>query len=259
MDTITSLQNPIVKLLRSLDRKKERQETGLFLAEGEKVLERAKALGWQPSYLVARAGADAAPWVDWAKSVGAKYLNVSETVMASLSPLGNPPDVIAAFPQRWVNLPIAPTDSEPWLALEHIRDPGNLGTIIRTADAVNAQGLVLLGQSCDPYQRDCVRATMGSIFKLPLIKLATAEFSRFAKAWPGDVVGTQPAATSDFRRTYRPPALLLLGSEGAGLPPDLAKLCTVLVRIPMPGGTESLNIAAAAALMLYEIRRDDLG
>jgi TrmH family RNA methyltransferase len=259
MDTITSLQNPIVKLLRSLDRKKERQETGLFLAEGAKVLLRAKTLGWRPACLVTRAGAEAAPWIHWAKSVGAKHLNASDSVMTSLSPQGNPPDVIAAFPQRWANSPIVPGGSAPWLALEDIRDPGNLGTLIRTADAVDAQGLILLGQSCDPYSRDCVRATMGSIFKMPLFKFATAEFAKLTTTWPGDIVGTHPSAAQDFRRAYRPPVLLLFGSEGSGLSPSLTKLATTRVRIPMPGGTESLNVATAAALMLYEVRRADLG
>jgi RNA methyltransferase, TrmH family len=259
MDTITSLQNPIVKLLRSLDRKKERQETGLFLAEGAKVLERARTLGWQPKYLVTRAGVELSGWTDWAKSSGARHLPVSDSLMRSLSPQGNPPDIIAAFPQKWTEPPVKPHGPEPWLALEDVRDPGNLGTIIRTADAINAQGVMLLGQSCDPYSKECVRATMGSIFKVPLPKLGVQDFAGLARSWPGDVIGTHLAAPDDFRRTYRSPTLLLLGSEGSGLSPELAKLCTLLVRIPMPGATESLNIGAAAALMLYEIRRNDLG
>jgi TrmH family RNA methyltransferase len=259
MDTITSLQNPIVKLLRSLDRKKVRQETGLFLAEGRQVLERAKALEWKPEYLLARASIEATEWADWTTSTGGKYLKVSGAILASLSPQGNPPDIVAAFSQRWASKPAAPSGLEPWLALEEIRDPGNLGTIIRTADAIDARGVILLGQSCDPYARECVRATMGSIFRVPLFKLNAEEFARLSSQWPGDVIGAHLSAKTDFRRSYRHPALLLLGSEGSGLSQDLTDLCTVLVRIPMPGTTESLNVATAAALLLYEICRNDLG
>ena len=139
-----------------------------------------------------------------------------------------------------------------WVGLEDMRDPGNLGTIIRTADAVAASGVILVGQSCDAYGRDCVRATTGSIFAVPLVRMDSQAFTALCKGWPGDVIGTDMKASEDFRRTYRSPALLVMGSEGHGLSENVSEACKTMVRIPMPGGAESLNVATAAALMLYE-------
>ena len=123
---------------------------------------------------------------------------------------------------------------------------------------MSAAGLILIGQSCDPYGPDCVRATTGSIFALPLLKQEYSEFAALLKSWSGEIVGTAANAKTDFRRDYRAPSLLIIGSEGTGLSPRLSRLCTTLVRIPMSGDTESLNVAVATALMLYEIRKGAL-
>jgi TrmH family RNA methyltransferase len=145
------------------------------------------------------------------------------------------------------------------VALEAIRDPGNLGTIIRTADAVGASGVTLVGSSCDPYSREAVRASMGSIFNVPLVRLSQESFLALAAAWKGDVVGTHLSGREDFRAVpYRAPALLAMGSEGPGLSPELAGACSRLVKIPMAGRLDSLNLAVATALMLYEIRKGSL-
>jgi TrmH family RNA methyltransferase len=146
-----------------------------------------------------------------------------------------------------------------WVALEAIRDPGNLGTIIRTADAVAAGGVILVGNSCDPYSREAVRASMGSIFNVPLVRMNAERAVGLAGAWKGDVVGTHLSAREDFRVVrYRAPTLLMMGSEGPGLSPALAAACSRLVKIPMAGRLDSLNLAVATALMLYEIRKDRL-
>jgi len=145
------------------------------------------------------------------------------------------------------------------VALEAIRDPGNLGTIIRTADAVGANGVILIGSSCDPYSREAVRASMGSIFHVALVRLGLEGFLAWAGAWKGDVIGTYLSSQQDFRAAaYRAPTLLAMGSEGPGLSPKMAGACTRLVKIPMAGRLDSLNLAVATALMLYEIRRDRL-
>jgi TrmH family RNA methyltransferase len=154
--------------------------------------------------------------------------------------------------------PREPEKNAVWIALEDIRDPGNLGTIIRTADAVGASGVILVGQSCDPFSRECVRATMGSLFSVPLVRMDPKAFAALASKWPGDLIGTRMKAERDFRSTYRLPALIVMGSEGSGLSPEIASLCTAEVRIPMAGNAESLNVAIAAALMLYEVRRPAL-
>ena len=146
-----------------------------------------------------------------------------------------------------------------WVALEAVRDPGNLGTIIRVADAVGASGVMLVGSCADPYSREAVRATMGSVFNVPLVHLPAREFVAWARNWRGEIVGTHLRARHDFRGLrYRVPTLLLMGSEGPGLSPELGAVCSRMVRIPMAGRLDSLNLAVATALVLYEIRKDRL-
>jgi TrmH family RNA methyltransferase len=241
MAQVMSPQNPAIKLIRSLAEKKYRQETGLFVAEGWEMLDRARKAGWTPEHLVSTEAISA-----WGQT---RPILVSEKIMEGLSGQNNPHNVIATFGQRYVG---EVTPNGVWVALEDMRDPGNLGTIIRTADAVAASGVILVGQSCDPYSGDCVRATTGSIFGVPLVRMETESFIALCKTWQGDVVGTHLKAAEDFRRSYKSPTLLVMGSERRGLSEELAAACKTLVRIPMPGGAESLNVATATALMLYE-------
>ena len=241
MASVTSPQNPTIKLIRSLSEKKFRQETGLFVAEGWEMLDRARKAGWVPEHLVSTEAISA-----WGET---RPILVTEKIIEGLSGQNNPHNVIATFGQRYVG---EVTPNGVWVALEDMRDPGNLGTIIRTADAVAASGVILLGQSCDPYSRDCVRATTGSIFGVPLVHMETWAFIALCKTWRGDVVGTHLKGTEDFRRSYKTPTLLVMGSERRGLSEELAAACNSLVRIPMPGGAESLNVATATALILYE-------
>ncbi len=242
MVPVTSPQNPTIKLIRSLSEKKFRHETGLFVAEGWEMLDRARKAGWVPEHLVSTE-----PISAWGET---RPILVTEKVMEGLSGQNNPQGALATFKRRYAS---EVTPKGVWLALEDMRDPGNLGTIIRTADAVAASGVILVGQSCDPYSGDCVRATTGSIFGVPLLRMEIEAFTALCKTWPGDVVGTHLKGTEDFRRTYRSPTLLVMGSERRGLSEELAAACSSLVRIPMPGGAESLNVASATALMLYEV------
>jgi RNA methyltransferase, TrmH family len=244
MLAITSPQNPTVKLIRSLTEKKFRQETGLFVAEGWAMLDRARAEGWQPEHLLS-----VDPISAWGDT---QPLLVTEKIMAGLSGQNNPHSALATFTQRYCD---EVTPIGLWLMLEEMRDPGNLGTIIRTCDAVGAQGVILVGPSCDPYSGECVRASTGSIFGVPLVRLGLAEALGLCARWPGDVVGTHLKASEKFRRSYQTPTLIVMGSEGAGLSDDLSAACKTLVRIPMPGRAESLNVATATALMLFEVGR----
>jgi len=241
MLTITSPQNPHVKTVASLAEKKGRRETGLFMAEGVAMLERAADLGCAPVHFIATKLVTI--WED------VRPLIVSGKIMGELSAQNNPHDVLATFKQRYQP---HPGKSGRWLALEEIRDPGNLGTIIRTAEAAGVAGIVLIGDCCDPYSPECVRATTGSIFAVPLVRMKAEGFVDYARAFPGDVVGTAMAAKTDFRRGYMQDALLVLGSESRGLSQEVSAACKTLVRIPMTSGVESLNVATAAALMLYQ-------
>jgi len=248
-EIITSAQNPTIKSIRALDQKKHRQETGLFVAEGVRALERARTGGISPDMVISVTGPQ-----DWGQT---RDIRVSEAVMARLSAQNNPSGLIGVFKQSALLSPFN-AGADIVLALEDIRDPGNLGTIIRTADAVGVRHVVLVGDTCDPFSPETVRATMGSLFGITLARLPTARFAAALDEWQGEIVATAADADLDFRRAYQRPTLLLMGSEGSGLSSGLAAKANVAVRIPMPGQAESLNVATASALLLYEIRRAEL-
>ncbi len=259
--SITSLTNERVKAIRALDMRKERKETGLFVAEGASILVTAREAGFAPETLVVRSGSAASGiakgLVEWALAAGAEVLEVSEAVLAKLASKDNPQSMLAVFRQRWGEPPPAAEISKEaaWVALEEVRDPGNLGTILRTVDAVGGAGVILVGTCCDAYSREAVRATMGSIFSVLLVRLTREAFLAWRAGWRGDVIGTHLDGSEDFRNvTYREPTLLVMGSEGPGLSEALAKTCTRLVKIPMAGRLDSLNLAVATALTLYQLR-----
>jgi RNA methyltransferase, TrmH family len=263
--TINSLQNERVKLIRSLHMRKARRDTGLFVAEGASLLVTARDAGWKPRILVFLAGSAAAgvarDLVRWAEAAGAECLEASQAVLAKLAAKENPQTMLGVFEQAWSSLPPPGSVSAGalWVGLEGVRDPGNLGTVVRTIDAVGASGVVLIGPCVDPYSYEAVRATMGSIFNVPLVRAGLQDGLQWVQRWPGDIVGAHLRASADFRSVaWRRPTLLLMGSEGPGLTPELSAACTRLVRIPMAGRIDSLNLAVATALMLYEIRREHL-
>ena len=258
---ITSLTNDRVKAIRALEMRKVRKETGLFVAEGTALLISARDRGFVPETLVYQVGTNDSGitrgLVTWALKEGAEVLEVSEMVLGKLASKDNPQTVLGVFRQSFSEPP-APEALEPratWLALEEVRDPGNLGTIVRTSDAVSVTGIILIGTCCDPYSTESIRATMGSIFAVPIVKMERAAFLALAALWPGDVVATHLDATYDFRAvSYRGPELVVMGSEGPGLTQDVAKACTRRVKIPMSGTLDSLNLAIATALTLYQVR-----
>ena len=260
---ITSLVNPIVKEIRGLALAKNRKESRLFVAEGLKLVADAVDARWRLRYVVHAARVANEALVERlsvvARARGATIVSVSEQVLGKIARRENPQAVIGVFEQRLTRpTEIRPREADVWIALEAIRDPGNLGTIIRTADAVGAAGVILVGDTVDPFSVEAVRATMGSIFHIPLSRANHAEFDalrgRFAT-----VVGTHLAATTDYREAdYRGPVLLIMGGEQAGLTPAMAAACGLLVKIPMAGKADSLNLAVATGVMLFEIMRDRL-
>jgi TrmH family RNA methyltransferase len=165
------------------------------------------------------------------------------------------------FGQRYLELgEIRADDDDVWVALDRVRDPGNLGTIIRTADAAGAKGIILVGETTDPWGIEAVRATKGSLFHVPSVRTNAAAFLRWRKDWPGMVVGTHLEGAVDYREPdySGQPVLLLMGNEQQGLPPDLAAACDRLCLIPMAGQADSLNLAIATGIMLFELRRHAL-
>ena len=255
--TITSLANPTVKAARALHLRKEREETGLFLAEGLKIVTEAVELGHAPKMLLHSADAAAHPLLmraaEAARRGGGQVIEVSRDILAKISKRDNPQTVLAVFEQVFAPLAaLEPATARCWVALQAVRDPGNLGTIIRTADAAGCGGGILVGDCCDPYSVEAVRATMGSVFAVRIAKAGVDEFIAWRRTWPGSVVGTLLTATTDFRAAdYRDPTLILMGNEQAGLPPELAAVCDVNVKIPMRGRADSLNLAVATGVMIY--------
>ena len=188
---ITSLQNERVKLIRSLEMRKVRRETGLFVAEGASVLAMARDAGWAPRMLVLLAGSAGngihRELLDWALAAGAECLEVSEAVLGKLAAKDNPQTMLGVFEQRWAAEPdVASVAADAlWVVLEAPRDPGNLGTIVRTADAVGASGVALVGASVDPYSREAVRASMGSVFNVALARFSPERFVAWAASLAG--------------------------------------------------------------------------
>lgn len=266
---VTSFSNPLVKDIKALiAQRKHRQKTGRFVAEGLKLATDALAAGWEVDMLAigpeARDSAPVRETAATARARGATILEVSTAVLAAMTRRDNPQMVVGVYGQKTLSpaalrAAIAARPDAVWVALDQVRDPGNLGTIIRTADAVGAAGVMLVGETTDPFAVEAVRATMGSLFHVPLVRLQRAEFRDIAQTWPGTVVGTHLKGSRDYRTIpYARPTLLLMGNEQSGLPEEMAQACGALARIPQAGQADSLNLAVATAVMLYEIRRADL-
>ncbi len=259
---VTSLANPIVKDIKALMNKKAREETGSFIAEGLKLIIDALELGWMIRTLIYSKAAKGKPLVEKvaAKTVasGGLVLEVSEKVMASIVRRDNPQMVAGVFEQRWRPLAdVKPKKGETYVALDRVRDPGNLGTIIRTADAVGASGVILVGDCTDPFAVETVRATMGSVFAMPVSRATVEEFIAWRKGAGVNVVATHLAGSVDYRTVdyAQKPVVVLMGNEQSGLPEELATKADTRVRIPQEGRADSLNLAIATAVMLYEARR----
>lgn len=262
---VTSLANPLVKDIRALAMKKFRDQQHAFMAEGLKLVIDALDAGWTIRTLVFAKNAKENPAVRRAAArtvaSGGLVLEASEKVLSGITRRDNPQMVVGVFEQRLLPLAaIRPKAGDVWVALDRVRDPGNLGTVIRTADAVGAAGVLLVGETTDPFSIEAVRATMGSVFAVPLAKAGVDAFLSWRKDFPGLVVGTHLKGAVDYRRLDygAGPVLLLMGNEQQGLPDDLAAACDRLVRIAQTGRADSLNLAVATGVMLYEIRRNAL-
>lgn len=262
---VTSLANPIVKDIKSLALKKFRDQRNVFMAEGLKLVIDALDLGWTIETLVFAKSGKGNPAVEKvaARTVaaGGLVLEVTEKVLVAITRRDNPQTVVGVFRQRWKPLAeVRPAAGDVWVALDRVRDPGNLGTVIRTADAVGAKGVILVGDTTDPFSVETVRATMGSVFAVPVAKASEPEFLAWRKGFGGLVVGTHLKGAVDYRTVpyAGKPVILLMGNEQQGLPETLASACDRLVLIPQAGRADSLNLAVATGVMLFEIRREAL-
>jgi TrmH family RNA methyltransferase len=228
---ITSVQNPKLKELRRLARKAQRSERGLFVAEGEDLLAAADAAGWTPVERYAAAGS------------GLPGEEVEPEVLARVSGLGSGTRAIAVYEQRW-----AAPDGPPAVALWGVGDPGNIGTVIRSALAFGAKSVVLGPGCADPFSPKAVRASMGAIFNVPVARAATPEeLPRPALA----LVAREGETLAEAARHGQ--ATVVVGAERAGLPAEVVAACDHVAHIPIH--SESLNAAMAATVGLYEFSR----
>lgn len=257
---VSSAANPVVKTLKSLALKKHRDEYGLFLVEGARHIGEAADAGWKIAHLCFTSAARAAAEKLMADCGAEEAFEMPAELLQRITGRDNTQDIIASLHIRLDDLSTLAQDTDGlWVGLEDIRDPGNLGTIIRTADAVGARGIVLIGQTCDPFAPETIRATVGAFARQTIIRATQAEMTAALPQWQGHAVGTHLRTDTDYRQgDYRLPLLLLMGSEQNGLSDTLAQSCAQLVKIPMPGGTESLNLAVSTGIMLYEICRGRL-
>ena len=262
---ITAYSNPLIKRMRSLREKRHRREEGLFLAEGLRILTEAREAGRIPEFLFFARDSAAHPLVlalvDAVEAAGGEAIETVPDILSKLSGKDNPQAVVGVFAEFSRTLDSLDRDSAAiWLVAERMRDPGNLGTILRTGDAVGAGGLILIGECVDPFSVEAVRASMGALFTIPVVKSEWTPFLDWLRSGPGQLVGLSLDTDTDYRAArYGAPTFLLTGNEAQGMLPEMAEACDTLVKIPMLGKADSLNAAVATAVMAYEVLAQQRG
>lgn len=252
--------NETVKLLRSLRDKKARRETGLFLVEGLRILAEARDSGHLPQIIAYSAANGINPLathiIAECEAAGGDVVQTSGEILSKMSGKDNPQAILGAFRQPRTSLGEIERSASPlWLVAQSLRDPGNIGTILRTGDAAGAGGLILIDDSADPFSVEAVRASMGAVFTQAIAVARWDEFVAWLRSGPGQLVGTSLNTSSDYlEAAYEQPCFLLIGNESQGLPADYEAECDLLVKIPMAGRADSLNAAVAAAVMAFAVR-----
>jgi TrmH family RNA methyltransferase len=254
---VTSFSNPLVKHARSLREKKHRRAEGLFLAEGLRILTEAREAGVLPEriFFSDRSHRLVRALVEAVEAAGGEAVETSEDVLHKISGKENPQAVIGIFRQFDTGLAGLDRNVAPlWIVAQALRDPGNLGTILRTGDAVGAGGLILVDDCVDPFSVEAVRASMGALFTQKLAAARWDEFVPWLRGGSGQLVGTSLNTEQDYQAPrYETPTFLLVGNESQGLPLAYEQECDLLVKIPMLGKADSLNAAVATAVMAYEV------
>jgi len=257
---VTAFSNSSVKLLRSLRDKKARRAEGLFLAEGLRILTEARDSGMLPEIIAFSAeGARhplAAEIIAATEAAGGDAIETTPDILSKMSGKDNPQMVLGAYRQPATSLEAIDRTKAPlWIVAQALRDPGNIGTILRTGDAVGAGGLILIDDCADPYSVEAVRASMGALFTQQIATARWPEFLPWLRNGQGQLVGTSLKASHDYLEAdYRQPCFLLIGNEQQGLPADYEAECDLLVKIPMAGRADSLNAAMATAVMAFAIK-----
>ena len=256
---IDSRAHPSVKRIRLLRLRDERERTGLFYIEGLRFVSQAVEQHAPIEALVVcrplLVHAFAQKLIRQQRRTGIPVLEVTPAVLHSISLVEDSQGIGAVVRQQWEPLArLRPGDELCWIAHQAVRSPGNLGTILRTSDAVGGAGVIALSDAIDPYDPATVRATMGAMFTQRFVRTSIAEFARWKRRSSFVFVGTSPTAATDYHAiAYRGPTILFMGEERKGLSLDLQALCDIIVRIPMVGRSDSLNLAIATGILLYEL------
>ena len=257
---ITSFSNETVKFLRALRDKKARKAEGMFLAEGLRIITEARDSGRLPSIIAYSPAAGvhpiAAEIIGAAEAEGADVIETTPEILSKMSGKDNPQAILGAYRQPDTSIAaIDRTTSPLWIVAQALRDPGNIGTILRTGDATAAGGLILIDDSADPFSVESVRASMGAIFTQSVATARWEEFVPWLRSGPGQLVGTSLNTDRDYLdAVYEQPCFLLIGNESQGLPEAYEAECDLLVKMPMLGRADSLNAAVAAAVMAFQVR-----
>ncbi len=258
--TVTAFSNTTVKRLRSLRDKKHRRSEGLFLAEGLRIIAEARDSGRLPEIVAFSAeGAKhplAAEIIAATEAAGGEAIETAADILSKMSGKDNPQMLLGAYRQPDTSLDRIDRGSAPlWICAQALRDPGNIGTILRTGDAVGAGGLILVDDCADPFSVEAVRASMGAVFTQQVAAARWPDFLQWLRSGPGELVGTSLNTANDYlAANYEEPCFLLIGNEQQGLPAAYEKECDLLVKIPMAGRADSLNAAVAAAVMAFTVR-----
>lgn len=257
--TITGFSNPLVKSLRSLRDKKYRRRERRFLAEGLRLLTDARECGKLPEVLVMASGRDAHPLLtaleDAVAQAGGDIVEMDEAILSKITGKDNPQAVAGVYAEPDTQLANLDSMAAPiWLVAQALRDPGNLGTMLRTGDAVGAGGLILIDDCADPFSVEAVRASMGAIFTQRLAQARWPEFVEWLRQGEGQLVAASLKDAVPYRdAAYRAPCFLLVGNESQGLPQAYEGECDLRVTMPMLGRADSLNAAIAGAVLAYEV------
>jgi TrmH family RNA methyltransferase len=257
---IISFSNETVKRLRALRDKKARKSEGLFLAEGLRILAEARDSGRLPEIIAYSPTGGVHPLaseiIAEAEAKGADVIETTPDILSKMSGKDNPQAILGAYHQPDTSLAGIDRGSSPlWIVAQALRDPGNIGTILRTGDATAAGGLILIDDSADPFSVEAVRASMGAIFTQAIATARWDEFVPWLRSGPGQLVGTSLNTDRDYLEPiYEQPCFLLIGNESQGLPEAYEAECDLLVKMPMLGRADSLNAAVAAAVMAFQVR-----
>lgn len=256
---VTAHSNPLIKSVRALRDKKGRREQGCFIAEGMRVMTDALSRNRTPQILLFSGpvaehplGADL---IARTRAAGGDVVETTPEILAKTTGKDNAQAVLGVY--RVPDTALARLDrgaASLWIVAQALRDPGNLGTILRTGDAVGAGGLILVDDCADPYSVEAVRASMGAVFTQGIAAARWDEFLPWLRSADAQLVGTSLAGTRDYQEPlYAKPCFLLVGNEQAGLPEAHEAACDLLVKMPMLGAADSLNVAVATAVMAYEV------